>query len=402
MSMDPGLVARASLKFAVALILVLTAISIASSAQTFTTFLNFDQTNGANPYGTLIQGTDGNFYGTSQFGGTIGYGNVFKITPEGVATSIYSFCRKQDCPDGYEPIAGLVQGANGNLYGTTPGTVGTIFSLNSENALTTLYRFCSRPDCADGYDASSSLVLGADGNLYGTTSAGGKVSIPCREQYGSCGTVFKITPGGVLTTLRSFRGPDGAVPYAALVQGSDGNFYGTTQLGGAYTAGTVFRITPQGAITLLHSFNTTDGAGPTAALIQAKDGNFYGTTSTGGVYDKGTVFKISAHGVFTLLRSFDSTNGSLPYSGLVQATDGNFYGTTYGGRGTVFKLTPAGDLVTLHAFCSQSSCRDGADPYAGLVQATDGNLYGTTVLGGNYCYTGGSCGTVFKLSLDLP
>jgi uncharacterized repeat protein (TIGR03803 family) len=150
------------------LFLLIATISTVSPAQTFATFLDFDQTNGANPHGTLIQGSDGNFYGTSQFGGTIGYGNVFRITPEGVATSVYSICGQPACMDGYEPIAGLVQGANGKLYGTTPGSVGTIFSIDSENTLTTLHRFCSRPDCADG------------GGNYCYTDC-------------SCGTVFKLT-----------------------------------------------------------------------------------------------------------------------------------------------------------------------------------------------------------------
>src|SRR5208337_4428285 len=189
------------------------------------------------------------------------------------------------------------------------------------------------------------------------------------------GTVFTITPGGTLTTLYSFCSQsgctDGANPYAALVQGTDGNFYGTT-LGGAAN-GTVFKMTPGGTLTTLYTFcYGCTGVSPYAALVQGSDGNFYGTTSFGGANGDGTVFRITPSGTLTTLHSFDGTDGAAVYAGLVQGTDGNFYGTTAqgggSGVGTVFTITPGGTLTTLYSFCSQSGCTDGANPYAALVQ----------------------------------
>src|SRR5208282_794266 len=209
----------------------------------------------------------------------------------------------------------------------------------------------------------------------------------------------------------------GAVlPFGTLIQATDGNFYGTTAYGGAYgvgsgdTCGTVFKITPSGVLTTLHSFDCTDGEAPIAGLIQATDGNFYGTTSEQNNGTSGTVFKITPSGTLTTLYSFCSqsgcTDGEGPYAGLVQGTDGNFYGTTlFGGVndscidgigcGTIFKITPSGTLTTLYSFCSQSGCTDGAEPWVGLVQDTNGNFYGTTDVGG------GNNGAVFSLSVGL-
>jgi uncharacterized repeat protein (TIGR03803 family) len=234
------------------------------------------------------------------------------------------------------------------------------------------------------------LVQGSDGNFYGTTQVGGT---------NGSGTVFKITPSGALTTLHSFDGADGSNPAAVLMQASDGNLYGTTEAGGANgNYGTVFKITPAGTLTTLHSFGGADGWEPAAGLVQASDGNFYGTTYIGGANGNyGTVFKITPTGTLTTLYSFCSqsgcADGALPRAGLVQASDGDFYGTTaFGGanyyEGTVFKITPNGTLTTLHSFDGA----DGGDPNA-LVQASDGNFYGTTVLGG----ANGDNGTVFRL-----
>jgi uncharacterized repeat protein (TIGR03803 family) len=262
---------------------------------------------------------------------------------------------------------------------------------------TTLHSF----DSTDGYEPYAALVQGTDGNLYGTTYGGGA------NDYG---TVFKITPSGTLTTLHSFNSTDGAYPYAALVQGTNGNLYGTTNEGGANGDGTVFKITLSGTLTTLHSFDFTDGAYPYAGLVQATDGNFYGTTYEGGSDAFGEVFKITPSGTLTTLYSFCSqsacADGRNTYAGLVQGTDGNLYGTTYiGGAndlGTVFKITLSGTLTTIYSFCSQggTNCTDGDYPTAGLVQATDGNLYGTTGYGGaNGTFCGGfGCGTVFKIT----
>ena len=270
--------------------------------------------------------------------------------------------------------------------------------------------FAPGSDCTDGENPSAGLVQPTDGNFYGTTTYGGA--------HGT-GTVFKITSNGKLTTLHSFDpggywdsvNSDGSYPYAALVQATNGNLYGTTNGGGAGGGGTVFEITSNGTLTTLYNFCTVgpycvDSAYPFAGLIQATDGNLYGTTyyggdpvSTGPSGGEGTVFKITTNGTYTRLYSFcsgsDCTDGENPYAGLIQATDGNFYGTTTGGasgNGTVFKITSSGTLTTLHSFDGA----DGSAPQAALVQAINGNLYGTTEGGG-----ANGTGTVFSLSVGL-
>src|ERR1035441_6913890 len=270
--------------------------------------------------------------------------------------------------------------------------------------LTTLYSFCSQSRCTDGDGPRAGLVQTTNGDLYGTTAAGGANRLG--------GTVFKITPGGTLTTLYSFCSQtnctDGSNSFAGLVQAANGDLYGTTGDGGANGYGAVFKITPSGTLTTLYNFcsqtNCTDGAGPQAGLVQAANGNLYGTTSSYPFNTGGTIFKITPSGTLTTLYSFCSqsgcTDGEGPRAGLVQATNGDFYGTTDGGGsnngGTVFKITPSGTLTTLYTFCSQSGCTDGASPNAGLVQDTNGDFYGTTSAGGA---NGG--GTVFRLSVGL-
>ena len=253
-----------SMQLFCALVLILAAMP--SFAQTFTSLLSFNQTDGANPYGTLIEGPDGNFYGTTQFGGSYGQGAVFKVTPAGAFTTLYSFCAQSGCTDGDQPFAGLVLASNGNFYGTT---LGTAFTITPSGDLTTIYHFCSLADCADGNAAYAALIQGADGNFYGTTAYGGAK--------GSCGTVFKLTPGGVLTTLQKFRLIDGCNPFFPLVQAPDGNFYGGTSSGGSHNYGTIFRLTPAGLFTLLYSFDGTHGIHP-SQLLPASNGKLYGTT----------------------------------------------------------------------------------------------------------------------------
>ncbi len=394
--------------------------TIVSPAQTLTTLASFNGTDGAAPW-SLVQGIDGNFYGTTQLGGatnvhcsTGGCGTVFKITSTGTLAMLYSFCAQggNSCPDGDSPYGGLVQGADGNFYGTTNqggancldnGGCGTFFKITPAGTLTTLYSFTGG---ANGSMPFGALVQGADGNFYGTAALGGA---------NIYGTVFKITPAGALTTLYSFCAQsgctDGQYPYAGLVQGVDGNFYGTTYSGGIGTngpSGTVFKITPTGQLTTLHSFcangpgsGCPDGYYPHAALVQALDGNFYGTTTSGGAHDLGTIFKITPTGTLTTLYSFTgAADGAEPSAGLVQATDGNFYGTAAGGgtgaAGTVFGVTSTGVLVALHSFCSQPQCQDGGGPLAAMAQGTDGSFYGTTGGGG----AGGS-GTVYKMNVGL-
>jgi uncharacterized repeat protein (TIGR03803 family) len=382
-------------KSAYALFLLCATTAIALPAQTFTTRHSFDGTDGAAPAAALVQDTDGNLYGTTAADGTYGDGTVFKVTRSGRLTTLYNFCSETGCTDGDGPTAALLQDSDGNLYGTTAGGGthgdGTVFKITRWGMLTTLHSF-------DGYSTDgaypvAALVRDTDGNLYGTTYFGGANTC---NGYG-CGTVFKITRSGTLTTLHSFDGTDGAYPIAALVQDTDGNFYGTTQKGGAKGDGTVFKVTRSDTLTTLYNFcsesGCKDGALPWAALVQDTDGNFYGTTAGGGAKGDGTVFKVTRSGRLTTLHSFEGTDGQWPTAALVQGTDGNFYGTTpiggANGDGTVFKVTRSGRLTTLHSFDST----DGAAPVAALVRDTDGNLYGTTVLGGADSY-----GTVFCLS----
>ena len=380
-----------------------TTATISSPAQTLSTLVSFDGTNGANPPAAVMQGTDGNFYGTTTLGGATDWGTVFKISPSGTLTLLYSFCSLPNCADGAEPWAGLVQATDGNFYGTTRynGTNGggTIFKITPSGTLTTLYSFCTLTGC-NGYSPSAGLVQATDGNFYGTTTSGGT---------NGWGTIFKITPSGTLTTLHTFcaRGypcADGGETYAGLVQATDGNLYGVTTLGGANTWGMIFKITPDGTFTTLYSFCSqpvcTDGSQPFAALVEATDGNFYGTTSSGGANGYGTVFKVTPGGTLTTLHSFNVGEG-YSVAALVEATDGNFYGTTanggtsnncVGGCGTIFRITPTGTLSTLHSFDGS----DGELPVGALAQAIDGNFYGTAKFGG-----AGSDGTVFSISVGL-
>src|SRR5580658_9658731 len=205
-------------------------------------------------------------------------------------------------------------------------------------------------------------------------------------------------PAQTFTTLHSFDGTDGGFPSAGLVQGTNGKFYGTTSGGGAYGDGTVFSITAGGTLTTLHSFSgsATDGANPIAGLVQGTNGDFYGTTFIGGAYDGGTVFSITASGTLTTLYSFRGAVGSYPTAGLVQGANGKFYGTTPPGGGTVFSITANGTPTKLYTFCSGGGvCADGSSPGAGLVQGTNGKFYGTTNSGGA---NGDGDGTVFSIT----
>ncbi len=393
------------------------ATTIRSSAQTLNTLVNFDGANGITG-DTVIQGKDGNFYGTTYSGGANGnYGTVFKMTPDGTLTTLYSFCSQTNCTDGSNPYAGLLQGTNGNFYGTTyygganciyapPYGCGTVFEITPGGRFKTLYSFCSQQIdgvCADGIYPYAGLIQGTDGNFYGAAAEGGgnNYDIGCFCNGG--GTIFRMTPKGQLSTLYTFCSQidgtgqyclDGAGPYGTLLQASDGNFYGTVRDGGRGTdlsGGTVFKLTSAGKLTTIHNFCSAtqychDGSYPYAGLIQGSDGDLYGTTTNGGYNDWGTVFKITTAGALTTMHSFRGIDGVDPYAPLVQATNGDFYGTTSSGGkynpmgtsvGTVFKLTSKGRLTTLYNFCTQSGCTGGVYP-TGLTQGSDGTLYGTT------------------------
>jgi uncharacterized repeat protein (TIGR03803 family) len=359
-------------KRAGAVLLLCAATAIVAEAQDFDTLVIFHGANGANPSrGSLVQGHDGNLYGTTTSGGNLncevdyyGCGTVFKITPLGKLTRIYNFCPQPgQCGDGAFPYAGL--------------------------------------------------ALATDGNFYGTAFGG---QFTCPPGNAGCGTVFKITPDGILTALHQFDGTDGDYPYAGLIQATDGNFYGTTYQGGTDDVGTVFKISTTVMLTTLHEFDFADGEAPLGALVEATNGSFYGTTYYGGLYGDGTIFKVTPAGALTTLDGLlcspfhcTDSDGATPSGGLLQATDGNLYGTTYfGGNGicrygcgTVGRITPQGKPTLLYSFCSQPNCTDGDAPYSGLIQGTDGNCYGTTQLGGDLtCDPPNGCGTLFRITLD--
>jgi uncharacterized repeat protein (TIGR03803 family) len=263
--------------------------------------------DGGYPYAPLFLSTNGLFFGTTYIGGnSASQGTIFHITSSGALTTLWQFCHGFACPDGLAAISGVIQASNGNFYGTTfsgavagyaqgLGNGGTVFSITPTGGLTTLYSFCTGGSelCPDGYAPRAGLVQGSDGNLYGTTYQSGA--------YGNYGTIFKITTSGSLTTVYSFCQasgcPDGANPSGSLIQATDGNFYGTTQFGGAYDGGTVFQFTPGDTLTTLYSFCTqtgcADGQAPYAGLFQSTDGNLYGTTYRGGAPGAGTVFSLS-------------------------------------------------------------------------------------------------------------
>jgi uncharacterized repeat protein (TIGR03803 family) len=254
--------------------------------------------DGAGPHAELVQATSGNVFGTTTFGGSgprDGGGTIFEITPDGAMTTLYRFCAQSGCRDGGRPVAGLIQAGNRNLYGTTKlggaNGAGTIFTITPGGMLTTLYSFCPHSyPCTDGAEPFAGLVQASDGDFYGATYKGGT---------NAAGTIFRITPGGTLTTLYSFCArsgcTDGGYLYAGLIQASDGNLYGTTVEGGTYGLGTIFKITPGGALTTLYSFGSQsdDGIEPYAGLVQARNGDFYGTTLQGGASGSGTVFSLS-------------------------------------------------------------------------------------------------------------
>jgi uncharacterized repeat protein (TIGR03803 family) len=333
----------------------------------------------------LVQGTDGNFYGTTENGGTNNQGTVFKISAYGNFTRLYSFTGGYD---GGSTYAGLVQGSDGYFYGTTPvgGTngYGTVFRISTNGNFTSLYSFSGGND---GHGPRAGLAQGGDGNFYGTTSGYG---------LNDYGTVFKISASGTLTTLHSFTGNNGESPEAGLVQGADGYFYGTSVEGGTNNQGTVFKISANGTFGSLYSFTGgNDGAYPQAGLVQNSDGYFYGTTSGGGTNSHGTVFKISTNGTLTSLHSFTGSDGAQPLGGLVRYSDGYFYGTTWVGgtndQGTVFRISTNGNFTSIYLFTGGG---DGGAPVAGLVHASGGGFYGTTSGGG-----ASRSGTVFRLTI---
>ena len=363
-----------SVVFSLALLVVAAVLTMPARAQTYSVDYDFGATSGdplAPAWSLVAQGRDGDLYSTSPKGGSGNNGTVFKITPAGVLTVLYNF----DVTHGALPYGGLTLGVDGNLYGTTyqggtGGGGGTVFMITPAGALTVLHNLKSGVDGSAPYAAP---VQGTDGNFYGTTYDGGS----------GYGTVFKTTPAGVYTTLYKFDHTHGGQPHAPVVQGTDGQLYGTTYSGGSGGYGTVFKVTTAGVLTVLYNFDNTHGAYPYGPLLQGADGNFYGATYGGGT-GSGVIFKITAAGVLTVLHSLSSTSdGAGAFAGLTQVADGSLYGAALrggaNGVGTIYKVTTKGGYSTLYSFARST----GDTPEVTLLEHTTGTLYGETIEGGS-------------------
>jgi uncharacterized repeat protein (TIGR03803 family) len=347
----------------------------------------------------LTLARDGQIYGVAALGGPTGFGTAFRLTSDGVLTVLHTFGPE----DGSMPLAALVQASDGDLYGTAAydvpfgGEGGSVFKMSTSGEFTVLHRFSGSPD---GSGPAASLVQASDGNLYGTTLGGGS---------GNQGTVFRIGRDGSYESLYAFDGNavgfNGTLPLGPLIQARDGFLYGTTYYGGTVSAacragcGTVFRMDLDGHVLAWAPLSAQAGINPTGALIQATDGYLYGTAEVGGDIARcrktgcGTVFRFDPSDASILpVHQFRATEGAGVVGGLLLASDGNFYGNTseggdldacgaagFDGCGTVFRMTPAGELTKLHVFRDSP---DGAQPAGTLIQGADGALYGTTSYGG--------------------
>jgi uncharacterized repeat protein (TIGR03803 family) len=366
-------------------------VATAASAQTYTKLRDLGTQTGdpLNPawVGIFAQGRDGNLYSTSQVGGS-GFGTVFRLTPSGTMTPLWSFANGSD---GAFPNSGLTLGTDGSLYGAAVNGglgYGTVFKITTGGAFTPLHSFNGN---TEGLGPNAPPIQGNDGNYYGATGNGGT----------NFGTIYRMTPAGAVNVIYTFDGvpPHGRYP-RALILGIDGNFYGTARGGGTNNSGMVFRITPTGALTTLHIFTGPDGQFPDGAIIQASDGNLYGTTRGGGTDSLGVIYKVTPTGAFTVIHEFLELDGMgySPFSGLVQATDGKLYGTTIGpSHGLLYQINTSGDYIVVHTLTGP----DGQSPQVAPFQQTGGVLFGDTSAGGIGTIGCVTCGVLYSLDMGL-
>ena len=370
-----------SLRLAASSMLALAALASASAAmggahfQTLYTFTG--GADGGWPAGNLIADAGGNLYGTTSVGGPNGAGTVFKLAPGGAESVIYHFT---GATDGDLPMSGLLMDKQGNLYGVTEiggaNGAGNVFKVTPDGVETTLYSFGA--SSTDGFNPTCQLIWGAHHTLLGTTVNGGA------NHYG---TVFQVTLGGKASILHDFTGDDGRYPHAGLVMDTSGAVYGDTFNAGAGSSGTVYKIDAKGAFSVLYTLSDASGFFPYATLTLDKAGNLYGTATAGGAHNYGTVFKLAANGAFSVLYSFThGADGSEPEAPLFLDKQGNLLSTTSSGgtgdNGTVFSLAPKGKLTTLYAFTGAT----GSHSQAGLIkdnQAGSGWFYGSAYAGGS-------------------
>ncbi|HXO35526.1 MAG TPA: choice-of-anchor tandem repeat GloVer-containing protein [Candidatus Acidoferrales bacterium] len=350
------------------------------SAQTYADLYDFPgKPGGCCPQhpSVMAQGRDGDLYGITTTGGVNNVGTIFKISPTGGLTLLFSF----DTTHGSTPIGGLVLGLDGNLYGTAElgGThgFGTIFKITPAGVLTVIYDFAGE---TDGGFPVAALILGSDGNFYGTSHPG---------------IAFKVTPAGVFTALATIPSES----FGPLVLAKDGSYYGVTEFAGTNTDGTIYKVTGKASKTL-YNFDGPHGAFPIGGLVEGSDGNLYGTTSAGGSFNDGEIFRINPAGTLTVLVNFDHNQPLLGYqtfAGLIAGNDGNLYGATIwggeNGNGVVFEMTTAGAYSVLYSFASATG--DGV--YATPMEHTNGSIYGLTKRGGAPMN-----GVVFAFNSSLP
>ena len=356
------------------------------SAQTVTILYSFPKKGGLTQDLALIQGRDGQLYGTTVAGGTHGDGTVFKISTLGVVRAVYSF----DSIHGAGPVGGLSLASDGSFYGTTAaggsGTPpeGVIFKVSPSRAEQVLVNL----DDSTGV-AGIPPVEATDGNLYGETDGtGGRTSV---------GGLFKLTGGGVFSTLYTFDGLLGSYPEGKLVQATDNRLYGVADSGGAHGCGSIFEFALNSLPISAYDFDCVTANNPVGGLILANDGNFYGTTDAGGTHGLGVIYRFDQSGVFTVLYNFgDTAFDSFTHSAVVQATDGNLYGTIPSGGvygyGTLFQITLQGVYTRISNF----SVNGTHSVDSGLMQHTNGAIYGESRGGGD-----SDTGTIYRLDMGL-
>lgn len=375
-------------------------LAVCAPAQILHTIAIFDGTNGNGPYASVVQGIDGNIYGTTDSGGNPNTqsGTLFRVTPSGELTDLYDFCSKPRCTDGSSPASAPVVGTDGNLYGVAGGGIlnqGIVYKMTPSGEYSVVYSFCPTHPCTDGVYPGG-LILGPDGNFYGNGGGGNANN----------GILFSISPVGQVKVLYTFCSvapncQDGAGPNKPIV-GTDGNFYGVTWGGGSLGGGVLYQLTPAGKYTVLYNFCSylqgCSAPGEPYGVVRDANGNFFGTTeysASGSPY--GSVFEITSSNQLLVLHNFDDYNDQ-PYEGVTLASDGNVYGV-FGydtkASGSIYKVTPEGVYSRIYTFKTKDN-NSGAPPVGPLFQGTDGNFYGVTPYGPGTFY-----GEVFKFSYGL-
>ena len=395
---------------------------------------------------TLVQSTNDLLFGTTLTDGSESAESVFVASTNALRrgfstgfTNLHTFVAS----DGGQSDGGVALARSGLLFGTTaglalsnnifPGGMGSIYRMSQVGAFSVLYRFGTQTNDLgqplDGASPRATPVCPAGDMIYGTTFQGGSFGY---ENGGvGYGTVFKIqTNGASFSVLHSISGNDGANP-TALIIGADQLLYGVTSFGGANTTvqtngatgyGTIFQITTNGDFTSLYSFGTLlgsdgtplDGSQPNS-IFQASNGVLYGTAAAGGSHGRGTFFSITTNGSFTLLYTFGTISnaaglaldGDTPNGALMQGADANFYGVTQFGNptnaGTIYRMTPQGELTTLFSFATNSSppiiLFQPKNPRGGLLLGRESSLYGTCYAGGT---TPGGAGAIYKIGPGIP